>query len=150
VLNRRQIVHEANDHQYNFHLDIIFPAMKFFYSEQGLPDLSGPVQVSPRSCFPSVHLLKFIYDVSIATPEELPKYDRKAKYPGSPRLCCDAPDQMGEVVKAGFEKPISLMTKANTLYIMDCRLIHRRGEAPPGTVRRWHDVPFWRQIPVWA
>jgi hypothetical protein len=144
----RTIVHEPGDHQYNFHLDVIYPAVKFWYSEQGVPAEKGPVQVSPGSCFPSLPLLQFIYAVSTAQGDELGKYDRRARNVGSPRLACDAPDQIGEVKRAGFAPPINLIEKPNTLYIMDCRLIHRRGEAPAGTVRLWHHVPFRRTMPA--
>jgi hypothetical protein len=146
-IRKRQWVHKKGDYQYNFHQDIFFPTMRFWYSEQGVPDTAGRLQVSPGSCFPSLPLLTFLYDVSNATAEERPRYYRAPKTSGSPRLFCDEPDQAGRLVEAGFAPAVDLMGKANTLYIMDCRLMHRRAPAPPGAVRSWYGIPSERCIP---
>jgi hypothetical protein len=145
-LERQEHVHYPEDDQYFYHIDTFFPCIKVWYSLDAVLEAKGPLKVSPGSCFPTKRFAQFIYDSSISKGESIKKYGETPKAPGSPRLNRLEQDQEKILVEAGYNPSVSLINEPNTLYVMDCRLFHRRGNAIPGIKREWHIMKARRFI----
>ena len=114
--------------QYNYHIDKFYPNFKIWFYPFDIEKNSGPTALYKGSHKHTIEKLKWYYETSLMSKEE--------KNRGAwSRLHLNVTDHPKAAKKLGFESEVVCSAKANTLYVIDTRCLHRRTPAKIGTER---------------
>jgi hypothetical protein len=120
--------HEKGDIQYKLHTDTFQPTCKFWLYLEDVEMDQGPLSVVPRSHICDEKRLKWDFENSLLTRDSdgsFRVYDRST-----------TEQEEEEVKRLGYEPPLAMAGKKNTLLAANTFSLHKRGLGVEGSYRR--------------
>tara|TARA_Y100000593_G_scaffold94886_2_gene196920 strand:- start:1476 stop:2432 length:957 start_codon:yes stop_codon:yes gene_type:complete len=132
--------HEKGDSQYKLHSDTFQPTCKFWLYLEDIEMEQGPLTLVPGSHICDEKRLKWDFENSLLSKESdlwIRRIEEGGK-PGSFRVFENSTveEETTEVLRLGYQKPVPMVGKKNTLLAANTFCFHKRGMGVEGSYRR--------------